>query len=238
MNDSTIKILQMHRALYPDMEAEACIKLLCQGALGGGHFTADEEVFRQGLAFYLPVFTAIDRALAQRSHVLVGIDGMCASGKSTLGGLLAAVYRCGTVQADDFFLQPHQRTPARLAEPGGNLDYDRLAPVAAQAGQGHAFAYQAYNCQTRRMGALRAIPAARLTLLEGTYCLHPKIAAPCDVRIFLSVDARVQLARIQSRSGAALAAQFKEEWIPLETRYFATYNVCAGCDIVLDTTSL
>lgn len=28
--------------------------------------------------------------------------------------------------ADDFFLRPEQRTPERLAEPGGNLDRERM----------------------------------------------------------------------------------------------------------------
>ena len=196
------------------------------------------RVMDMASALYLPVYRAIDMALNQRAHVLVGIDGMCASGKSRLASQISQVYRCGVVLADDFFLQPSQRTPERLAEPGGNIDYERFAPVAVKAADDRAFQYQAFDCSVMQLGAMRQVPAGALTILEGAYCLHPKVAAPCDVRVFLSVDATVQLARIQKRNGEEMAARFEKEWIPMEHRYFAAFGVRESCDVIVDTTSL
>lgn len=189
-------------------------------------------------ALYLPVFKAIDAAMAQKSHVLVGIDGMSGAGKSRLAALLKQVYQCGFVHTDDFFLQPHQRGEARLAQPGGNIDYERLAPIAAKAADDRAFAYQAYNCQTQAMGQWQKVPQGPLTVLEGVYALHPRVAAPCDVRIFLNVNAKVQALRIQQRESKALAARYQTEWIPMENRYFGEFDIRESCDITIDTGSL
>lgn len=189
-------------------------------------------------AFFMQVFQLVDRALAQKSHVLVGIDGMSAAGKSHLAALLAEVYACGVVHADDFFLRPEQRNSARLAQPGGNIDYERLAPVAKQAADNRAFSYVAYSCKTGRLEEQRHIPAGRITVLEGVYSLSPRVAAQCDVRVFLSVDAAKQMERVTGRSGAELAVRFKQEWIPMENYYFSEYSVRESCDIALDTTVL
>ena len=57
---------------------------------------------------------------------IVAIDGRCGAGKSTLAQKLARDLGGRVVCADDFFLRPEQRTPERLAEPGGNLDRERM----------------------------------------------------------------------------------------------------------------
>src|SRR5699024_12651195 len=64
----------------------------------------------------------VEELLARQGRVLAAIDGRCGSGKSTLAALLAARWDCTLVHADDFFLRPEQRTPQRLAQPGGNFD--------------------------------------------------------------------------------------------------------------------
>lgn len=69
---------------------------------------------------------AIDQGL-KNGPLRVAIDGPCASGKSTLGQLLAGVYGCPLIRMDDFFLRPEQRSPERLAQPGGNVDYERFS---------------------------------------------------------------------------------------------------------------
>lgn len=189
-------------------------------------------------ALYLPVFKEIDGFHGSRTHLLVGVDGMSNSGKSTLAQLLVEVYGCGVVHADDFFLQPHQRTPERLAEPGGNIDYERLSPFAQMAGDNRAFEYQAYNCQLGALDSWRTVPGCPITLLEGAYCLHPKIAAPCDVRIFLSVEAETQRQRVIKRNGPEMAVRFENEWIPMEHSYFNEFKIRESCDIAIDTTAL
>ncbi len=68
----------------------------------------------------------IDGLLQSESMLLVGIDGQCASGKTTLAGELSQRYDCNVFHMDDFFLRPEQRTPERMAQIGGNVDYERF----------------------------------------------------------------------------------------------------------------
>ena len=64
--------------------------------------------------------------LAEKGRIVLAIDGRCGAGKSTLADRLAAQWNGRVIRADDFFLRPEQRTPERLAEPGGNLDRERM----------------------------------------------------------------------------------------------------------------
>ena len=58
--------------------------------------------------------------------LIVAIDGRCGSGKTTLGEYLEQVFDCNLFRMDDFFLRMEQRTPQRLKETGGNVDYERF----------------------------------------------------------------------------------------------------------------
>ena len=92
------------------------------------------------------------RALAAaQPHVLVAIDGRCAAGKTTLAASLQAQLECNVFHMDDFFLRPEQRTPERLRQPGGNVDYARfLTEVLRPLYDGQAVTYRPYDCHTQR----------------------------------------------------------------------------------------
>ena len=58
---------------------------------------------------------------------------------------------------DDFFLRPEQRTAQRLAQSGGNVDWERFqAEVLIPLRQGISFSYRPYDC--RYPGAERGCP--------------------------------------------------------------------------------
>ena len=98
----------------------------------------------------LPLLAAIDRALAENPRVLLAIDGGAASGKSTLADLLTAIYPdTALFHADDFFLRPEQRTAARYAQPGGNLDRERLeSEILAPISRNEVAIYRPFDCHT------------------------------------------------------------------------------------------
>ena len=95
---------------------ELLIKLF-QSSFGCEHFN--------NYAPFLPLFAKIDKMLSHK-NVVIAIEGGSASGKTTLGSLLEALYDCTVLHMDDFFLRPEQRTTARYAEVGGNVDYERF----------------------------------------------------------------------------------------------------------------
>ena len=73
------------------------------------------------------VFCRIGGPLCKQNNlVLAAIDGRCASGKTTLAAQLQQQFDGSVIHMDHFFLRPHQRTPQRYQEPGGNVDRERF----------------------------------------------------------------------------------------------------------------
>ena len=175
----------------------------------------------------------IDALLAEKGRVVVAVDGSCGAGKTTLARWLQRCYGCEVIPMDDFFLRGEQRTPERFAQPGGNVDYERfgeevLRPLLAE----EYFAYCPYNCGTGKLDAPRTVKPGRLTVVEGTYSLHPSFGECYDLKVFLTVDEEVRRRRILQRP-AVLHHRFFGEWIPMEQLYFERCAVAERCDLVL-----
>lgn len=186
---------------------------------------------------YIALLETLDALLSTKPSAIVSIEGMAASGKSSLADLLEDVYNCGIVHTDDFFLRPEQRNEVRLAQPGGNIDYERLAPIAEQAALGREMEYSPYNCQTQKLEMPVYIPARKLTLVEGVYAMHPLIKQEYDLSVFLMINAQKQQERIRQRNAPELANRFMQEWIPMENRYFSEFKVRENCGLVFDTST-
>lgn len=184
----------------------------------------------------LRILTAVQRLLAEKPHAVVCIEGRCASGKSTLAARLRDLYGFGIIRADDFFLQPYQRTPERYAEPGGNIDYERFkSEVSDKLAGGLDAEYRPFEC--RRMGFGRAVraPAGRPRVAEGSYSMHPYFGKYYDLAIFMTVGPAEQLRRIEARGGNA--EDFKSRWIPLEEKYLQYARPWLRADLCADTSS-
>ena len=175
----------------------------------------------------------IDELLKGCPPVLLAIDGDCASGKSTLAERLRKRHDCNVISMDHFFLRPEQRTTERLAEPGGNVDYERFfAEVLTPLKRGESFTYKPFNCQTGDFSAPITVKPRKLSIVEGAYSLHPSLADAYHIRVFLTVDPAEQLKRIAARNGPEMLARFRDEWIPMEKRYFAHFDIADQCDFV------
>lgn len=181
-----------------------------------------------------PVLDAIRPLLSRQERVLVAIDGRCGAGKTTLAARLQAEFPCRVFHMDDFFLQPYQRTPERLQAPGENVDHERfLQEVLLPAARGEGVVYRPYLCAHEVLGPAVFVPPARLTIVEGSYACHPALWPYYHLRIFLTVDSREQLRRIEARSGPEKLRQFIDRWIPLEEQYFRACSLAERCDFFL-----
>ena len=179
--------------------------------------------------------SAIDDLLLRKKNILVAIDGRCGAGKTTLAKALQAHYDCAVIPMDHFFLRLEQRTEARLAAPGENMDHERfLAEVLLPLKQGVPFTYRPFDCSRMELGEPIDIHPGALVIIEGSYACHPSLWRHYDLRIFLTVDPQEQLRRITIRNGT-YARVFQEKWIPLEEAYFAAYRLEQHCDLLLST---
>ena len=167
---------------------------------------------------------------------LIGIDGRCAAGKTTISAILSRKTGWPVVHLDDFFLRPEQRTPERYAEPGGNVDRERLLEeVMIPLEQHKAVTFQKFDCSCMKLGEAVSIPKADVIVFEGSYALHPELRDHYHLRVFLDVDPEDQLERIEARSGKEKRAVFEARWIPLEETYFSFYQVASCADLTINT---
>ena len=170
-------------------------------------------------------------AMQDREQILIAIDGSCTAGKTTLAAVLEKVYDCNVFHMDDFFLRPEQRTEERLAQPGGNVDYERFREEVLQPLQtGEAFSYRPYDCSTGMLKEPVAVTPKKINIIEGTYSHHPYFGEPYDLRVFLQVSEEVRRQRILRRP-AFLHKRFFEQWIPMEQHYFAHFAIEEYCSI-------
>ncbi len=196
------------------------------------------RIVRQAFVPYLAPIGAIYRCLAKKGSVVVAIDGMAGAGKSTLASLLADLTGGSVISMDDFFLPPEKRTAARLAEPGGNVDYERFAAeVLPGLRTGEAFSYGVFDCSQMAVTTTQAVPMCPVRIVEGSYAMHPQFGRYADVTIFLHVSPAEQMQRITERNGVKMAEKFRNIWIPMENRYFREKHVAERCRYVIQNES-
>lgn len=163
--------------------------------------------------------------------VLLAIDGRCGSGKTTFAKVLQEKSGAAVVHMDDFFLRPEQRTPERFAEPGGNVDRERvLEEVLIPLKEGRPVVYLPYDAHKPAMLEPVHLEPSPITIIEGSYSCHPALWDFFDVHIFLDVEPEEQLRRIEARNGSGKLATFKSRWIPLEEAYFEEFSPEEKCD--------
>lgn len=192
------------------------------------------RVIRQSFVPLLPLLSAIDRTLAARDRVILAIEGGSASGKTTLAALLARIYDAAVFHADDFFLRPEQRTAARLAEPGGNMDRERLLEeVLVPLARGGPVTFRRYDCHFQSLLAPETVIPKGLNIVEGAYSMHPLLAEYYDLSVFLEISPALQRQRVLRRNGPETAERFFSVWIPLERAYFQALRPRDRCTLTL-----
>lgn len=165
---------------------------------------------------------------------IIALDGRAASGKTTMARQLEEITGAGVIHMDDFFLPPELRTPERLAEPGGNVDYGRfLQEVLPGLKSGAAFSYRRFDCGKMALGESREVPAGKLRIVEGAYSCHPVFGEYMTLRVFCDADAALQRERIEKRNGPERLSRFLREWIPMEEAYFARFQIRERADLIV-----
>ena len=179
----------------------------------------------------LPILLSQAQAiLSNQPRAVLAIDGMAASGKTTLSAALhAAIPQSAVVHMDDFTLPFDQRFSGYFDALLSNADtqrFDRevLSPFLA----GQSAAYR--PC----FGETIHIPQdTRLLIVEGAYCLHPALAPRCDIRALFLIDPQLQRSRILQRNGEMQLERFLSLWIPMELRHINAHDLHAVCDYVI-----
>ena len=194
------------------------------------------RILRDEYAIYFPVIYQIEKLLLQQEHIIIAIDGPCGSGKSSLADLLAEIFSGRVLHMDDYYLPLQQRSPGWEHTPCGNMNLERfLQEALLSAAKGEAITCRPYSCQQGQVLEPRMLPAAQLTIVEGSYSHHPLLAPHYDLKVFLHCRRQEQLARLKRRESTHLDA-YLQRWIPLEEAYYQTFDIVSLCDLSFDST--
>lgn len=194
------------------------------------------RVIKIEYAYYIPIFQSIAKLCESGKPIIIAVDGRCASGKSMLADRLSEVFSCNVFHMDDFYLPFQLRTKERLSQPGGNIDYERfLKEVLKPLSEGRVVCYQAFDCATGTLKPPIYKSAGSLSIVEGSYSLHPALINRYDFRIFMTCTSEVQKHRLSNREEKEMLEQFLIKWIPREEYYFSCYAVKDHCDLEMDT---
>lgn len=200
----------------------------------------------------------IEKTLPSRSRLILAIDGRSASGKTTLAARLSERFGADVIHMDDFFLPLPLRTPKRLAEPGGNVHYERfhqeiiqpllqedpppvcpqngaLTPASCSDTPLPILTWERFDCSC---GSFSPTPCRTsgqpLLIIEGAYSMRPEFRGAYDMSYFLTIGTSVQKERIITRNGTERWTTFQEKWIPMEERYFSFYQIQRCCGMTLE----
>jgi len=173
------------------------------------------------------IVSKISPLLRKGVPVVIGIDGRCASGKTSTAYTLASLYTDAVIiHMDDFFLPLSLRTDERYAEVGGNIHYERFLEEVVdnlKAKRETTFSYQAFNCNKMDYDENPKVVEVKqnsLIIIEGVYSLRPEFRGLYDVMVFMDIDSDEQRHRIKKRNGEDAYEVFVKKWIPLEEHYF------------------
>lgn len=187
--------------------------------------------YRVVLKQYADYIILFDDIKKSNDNITVGIDGKCGSGKSTLGKMLKKVFECNLFHADDFFLPPEKRTPQRLSQAGENFDYERFNNEIIKGIKSlKPFKYSPFSCSRMSLKEPIYVTPTKVTVVEGSYCMHPYLDDIYDIKVFLDIDNESQIKRIFQRDGKEKLNDFVEKWIPMENNYFSSFSIKDKCD--------
>ncbi len=213
-SEENIEFLEKYKAMgYPAMSHSEIYR---------EKYAPHYRIVKKKYAQFIGLFIETDECLKKKGSAVIAIDGMAASGKTTLSKIFAEVYDCNVFHADDYFLPPKRKTPERLAEIGGNIDYERLkAEIIDNLQTDKPFVIRKFDCSTMTLGDPEEVEHKKTVLIEGVYCLHPTFGDVYDIKKILKISKDEQLRRLEKRN-PRLVERFKNEWLPMEEKYFET----------------
>ncbi|MBR2869708.1 MAG: (d)CMP kinase [Clostridia bacterium] len=180
------------------------------------------------------IIKKINRLLQTKSIFVVGIDGPCASGKTTLAKKIAAETGAQVIHIDDFFLPAKMRTADSLNTIGGNIDTARFVDeISRGISLKIPTEYGIYDCKEGRITKIKTLKPEGIIIIEGAYSNLPELCIDYDLKIFVEAPLSVRLNRIQARNADSLNS-FINIWIPLENKYFEAYPIKESCDFIVE----
>ncbi len=166
--------------------------------------------------------------------LLVGIDGLGGSGKSTFAECLARWPAVQLVPMDDFYRPAAEQVSSSI---GSAFDLARLrGQVLEPLLVDRPGRYQRYDWSSDALAEWIDVPVGGLVVVEGVYSTSAYLRDAYDFRAWVACPADVRLERGVRRDGEVARNRWLREWMPVEERYAAEGQPAAWADLVVDGT--
>lgn len=169
--------------------------------------------------------------LKTHDSIVIAIDGKSGSGKTTLANYLKENFDSNVIHTDDYFLPLNLRTKERRNEIGGNINYEKFKNDVIDHLK-NDITIEAFNCKTLTFKEKIILKHKKITIIEGSYALHPYFGKYYDYSIGIDIDSKKQIERLKKREGINLD-NFINLWIPLENKYFDYFNIFSKVDLLI-----
>lgn len=174
----------------------------------------------------------INKKLENKDHIVIAIDGMAASGKTTLANLLGTYYDLNIIHVDDFYYPKNKIN----IKNDGNINYPRLKKVIHRLSNNN-LSFYSFNCKKQKFDKLIHIFKKSITIVEGSYSLNPILGIYFDLSIFLTIDKNEQFERIKKRNKNNFE-EFINKWVTYESHYFEYYKIIDSAEIIIKDNSI
>lgn len=158
--------------------------------------------------------------LFEKQDVVVAIDGMSGSMKTSYAQYLASKYHGRIIHMDDYYL-PHNLQTEKW---GGNIDFERFKEEVLSH-LGEDIVMKKYNCHTASYSKEIILKKTKLTIIEGAYSLMPLLGKYFDLGYVFIVDEKAQIERLLKREGIEKTKIFIKKWIRLENAYLINFDL-------------
>ena len=166
----------------------------------------------------LPALIDALRAQTATPQEILVVDSQSEDGTAQTARQLG----CRVVHTDDFYLPLAARCANWQEQPGANIDFIRLRNEVLQPLlRGETALYNAYSCAAGAFLPSKPFAAAPLTILEGSYSLHPALQTDFAVRVFVTCPPYVQAARLRASTLSSRYSPAASRIAAVSTTYIA-----------------
>ena len=178
------------------------------------------------------IITAIDSLPSKHLQKMIGIDGLGASGKSTIAeGIKQLHPETSIIHLEEFYKFEHERSPVPGVVPdhviSPDFDWDRfenqvIKPVRRSLlVKYERFDWRADQWAISKDGPWVEIPPTHCIVIVGVYALQSRFFTVYDYTIWIEVSKKIRLQRMIEREGESVAQEWLEKWSPREENYLA-----------------
>ena len=186
-------------------------------------------------SLYSPVLDKISEISDRSGNILIAVDGPTCSGKTFFAAAVKERFGASVFHTDDFYLPSDERNSNWKEIPAGNMDIGRVKKeIIIPVSSGEDVTFRRYDCRCGKYSVPVRIRHTGISLIEGSYSLHPELAGYYDLKIFLTCSKKTQHDRLMERDCDKIDP-FEKLWIPMEERYFEKYKIKKNADMVLKT---